>query len=511
MSRWSYARPFLGIVFLLLSVSVITTPSFIVAYPPPSVIRGVNLGGWLVLEPWITPSLFDPYMNATNPPLDEYTLTQMLGPFARGVMEHHWDTWLQRRDLEELAAAGITNVRIPVGYWMVDVRKDEPFVEGGWKYLERALEWCQKIGLKVLIDLHGAPGSQNGFDNSGRRGPIHWADLPPVNYYRSLSAIANLTSMLKGWSLDEGGPVHAIQLVNEPFSTIPLQFVQKFYIDGYDVVRGTFGGNGGDGGGGVDDVNEGFDLFIHDSFRLGTWNDFMLPPDYEAVYLDTHQYHVFDIGQLKLDEQGHIRMVCEGVAKIEAAAAQSHWLVTGEWSLATTDCARWLNGFLTGSRWEGTLNPGQPALGNCTGNAGNIAREFTPEYRSFLRQFAEIQMDVYENPIAAASSSSARKRDRESNDGYTGGWYFWNFKTEMSPQWDFLQGLREGWIPNPVSNRTHSCHAWREERRRQRAQHEEIVDIGAAHRPVDADGIKAERGGERMELEQIHEANQLRR
>ena len=28
--------------------------------------------------------------------------------------------------------------------------------------------------LKVLLDLHGAPGSQNGFDNSGKRGPIEW-------------------------------------------------------------------------------------------------------------------------------------------------------------------------------------------------------------------------------------------------------------------------------------------------------------------------------------------------
>jgi glucan 1,3-beta-glucosidase len=28
--------------------------------------------------------------------------------------------------------------------------------------------------LKVIIDLHGAPGSQNGFDNSGQRGSANW-------------------------------------------------------------------------------------------------------------------------------------------------------------------------------------------------------------------------------------------------------------------------------------------------------------------------------------------------
>ena len=28
--------------------------------------------------------------------------------------------------------------------------------------------------MKVIIDLHGAPGSQNGFDNSGQRGSANW-------------------------------------------------------------------------------------------------------------------------------------------------------------------------------------------------------------------------------------------------------------------------------------------------------------------------------------------------
>ena len=28
--------------------------------------------------------------------------------------------------------------------------------------------------MRVMMDLHGAPGSQNGFDNSGRRGEVNW-------------------------------------------------------------------------------------------------------------------------------------------------------------------------------------------------------------------------------------------------------------------------------------------------------------------------------------------------
>ena len=33
-----------------------------------------------------------------------------------------------------------------------------------------------ELGLKAVIDLHAGPGSQNGYDNSGRRGQAHWVD-----------------------------------------------------------------------------------------------------------------------------------------------------------------------------------------------------------------------------------------------------------------------------------------------------------------------------------------------
>jgi len=38
----------------------------------------------------------------------------------------------------------------------------DPYVQGAYAILGQALDWAQTAGLKVLIDLHGAPGSQNG-------------------------------------------------------------------------------------------------------------------------------------------------------------------------------------------------------------------------------------------------------------------------------------------------------------------------------------------------------------
>ena len=116
-----------------------------------------------MLEPWITPSLFAQFINSSTPAEDEYTFTAVLGKAeAASQLTAHWDTWLQRSDLATLAAAGITHVRIPVGYWIVSIESFEPFVDGGWAYLERAMHWCAELGIKVLIDMHGLPGSQNG-------------------------------------------------------------------------------------------------------------------------------------------------------------------------------------------------------------------------------------------------------------------------------------------------------------------------------------------------------------
>ena len=50
----------------------------------------------------------------------------------------------------------------------------------GLFYLKRMLVWMDELGLAANIDLHGAPGSQNGFDNSGRAGEAHWVEWGQV-------------------------------------------------------------------------------------------------------------------------------------------------------------------------------------------------------------------------------------------------------------------------------------------------------------------------------------------
>jgi glucan 1,3-beta-glucosidase len=136
--------------------------------------------GWLVLESWITPTLYS--ANGVKAGLGEWGFCETLGKEAAlSALTTHWDTWVTFAHLQTLQQAGVNWIRVPVGYWIVDIQADEPFVSGGLFYLQRLLGWAEQLQLRVLVDLHGAPGSQNGHDNSGHTGPIQWNTPANIN------------------------------------------------------------------------------------------------------------------------------------------------------------------------------------------------------------------------------------------------------------------------------------------------------------------------------------------
>ena len=62
-----------------------------------------------------------------------------------------------------------------------------------YPYLIQAVQWAQQLGLSVLIDVHGAPGSQNGQDNSGLIGPVMF-QTNTTNSDRTIGVLRNLTT-----------------------------------------------------------------------------------------------------------------------------------------------------------------------------------------------------------------------------------------------------------------------------------------------------------------------------
>ena len=126
--------------------------------------KGVNFGGWLVLERFITPSIFK-----DTDVKDEYSLS-LLGEKYRNKIKKHHENFITEEDFKWLSKR-VELIRIPVGYWVFGDEK--PFV-GSIEQLDWALRMAEKYKLKVLIDIHGAPGSQNGLAHSGKAGDCGW-------------------------------------------------------------------------------------------------------------------------------------------------------------------------------------------------------------------------------------------------------------------------------------------------------------------------------------------------
>ena len=85
-------------------------------------IRGVNLGGWLMLEPWIRPSLFDQFLNSSlqDTAIDETSFNQVLGVVeATRQLEKHWEEWVTEDDFQKISDYGLNLVRLPFGWWHV--------------------------------------------------------------------------------------------------------------------------------------------------------------------------------------------------------------------------------------------------------------------------------------------------------------------------------------------------------------------------------------------------------
>jgi glucan 1,3-beta-glucosidase len=223
-------------------------------------LRGVNLGGWLVLEKWMTPSLFRG-TNAT----DEYTFMQTAGVIEK--IEQHRKTFITEADFKWLQQNGVNAVRIPVGYWIFD--GDGPFTPA-ITYLDWAIEMAGKYKLKVLIDLHGLKGSQNGKDHSGRIGKSEWHRHKD---YRQQS-IDTLEKIARRYH--DAQSVWGIELINEPKFGLVQWKLRRFYQQAYKRL--------------VSVARPGTAIIFHDAFTPRLLSGALRPAANYPVVMDIHWY-----------------------------------------------------------------------------------------------------------------------------------------------------------------------------------------------------------------------------
>ena len=261
-------------------------------------IRGVNLGGWLSLEPFITPSLFNTYKTDQNI-VDEYTLTTLLGPSkAAQVLEKHYSQFITQDDFASIQAAGFDHVRIPYSYWAVTTYPGDPYVPKiSWRYLLRGIEYARRYGLRVNLDLHALPGSQNGWNHSGRQGAIGWLNGTDgaLNAQRSLDLHTQLSTFFAQPRYQNVITIYG--LVNEPkMISLSQSAVVDWTTSAAQIVRK----------GGMNQTIAFGDGFL----GIDKWQGQL--QGISGLVLDAHEYTIFDPNLIVLNHTAKVQYACTG-------------------------------------------------------------------------------------------------------------------------------------------------------------------------------------------------------
>ena len=297
-------------------------------------IRGVNLGNWLVLEKWMSEHL---YFGTTA--MDETYLCVELGhDRAAERLTVHRNEFITERDFEEIAADGFNAVRLPVPFFLFE--DVGPYIHC-FEYVDKAFDWAEKYGLKILVDLHTAPGGHNGTDNSGICGICTWSTKQEYVDY----TVKVLGKIAERWGKREA--MWGIGVLNEPMcsdteagrmlniqnflqfykpvdpelakdnTNYTLAFLQQFYRDAYAAIREHMSA-------------EKYVVFC-DAFELNIWDDFL--KEFEGVVLDTHNYLMTADMMLFRERNAEVYTnYLRDLGKKVNAAAKRIPLIVGEWN-----------------------------------------------------------------------------------------------------------------------------------------------------------------------------------
>ncbi|MBW0518499.1 hypothetical protein O181_058214 [Austropuccinia psidii MF-1] len=400
-------------------------------------ILGVNLGGWLVLEPFITPYLFekfnDPQATGTSPTVvDEWTLSVALGDKLASTLEEHYKTFITEQDFMQIAAAGLNWIRLPVGWWMIETWPGEPFLAGvSFKYFLKAITWARKYGLRINLDLHAVPGSQNGYNHSGRLGSINFLVglMGLANAQRSLNYIRTLTQFISQSQYSNVIPMFSV--LNEAFvQKIGVQQIRSYYYQVYQLMRSITGFGQG----------KGPMMVIHDGFQgtgaghLG-WTGFLKGAD--RLGLDSHNYFAFD--KQSNDSLGYnsLKPCNFWATSYNQTNTDFGFNFAGEYSLAMNDCGLWLNNIGVGNRYDGTYPNSTspdltnfPPIGSC--ELWNNYRNWSNDMKDHIADLAATSQDAMQNSFFWTWKISQLNRAK---DGL-----------KPNPLWDYQLGLQQGWI-----------------------------------------------------------------
>ncbi len=231
-------------------------------------LRGVNLGGWLVMESWMTPA------DSSGLP-DEYSIISKLDnrfgvTTEQSLIRTYRQSWMTTQDLDNIKAQGLNVVRVPV--WWGDFYT----LAGAWRsdafdLLDWLVSEASARGIYTIIDMHGVFGGQSTSDDTGRSGQNqYWGNSS--NQSKTATMWSNIAAHFNG-----NPGIAGYDLLNEPSGTPNTQAVWTALGSLYSTVRA---------------VDADHIVIMEGTF--GSWNWSMLPSPssqgWSNVVYEMHEY-----------------------------------------------------------------------------------------------------------------------------------------------------------------------------------------------------------------------------
>ena len=295
-------------------------------------LRGVNLGGWLALEKWMSPAMF-----AGTDAQDETHLCLALDDVVKQERyRRHRDTWITEGDFVWLAARGLGLVRIPVPFFVFG--DHGPFLGcvdrltgrstgpsgTGFGSCPSSMS-CRKARTgSTAADFAACAGSIRNRRMSTSRSTYSSTSRSATADHPSLWGIEVLNEPVsrEQWALldvpTRYPPADAARATgSEP---VPTAFLKHFYPRAYERIRARSDAR----------------VVFHDGFRMSEWVGFLDGAGFENIIIDTHLYvmwHTLEAPESELaDYLAHVARRFGDTLRVYSA----HFpILVGEWNVDT--------------------------------------------------------------------------------------------------------------------------------------------------------------------------------
>ena len=198
----------------------------------PILLRGFGLGGWLVPEGYMLHN--QAWISGFESPTDiENHVTDLIGAEAA---EDFWElyraNYVAQADIDQIAEWGFNHLRVPFHYkQFYDSTGSETPI--GYAIVDELISWCEPYNIYIILDMHCAPGGQNG-------GPISDSDgtarlwLEESNKELTIQIWKEIATYYADHTLIGG-----YDLINEPVlpSGVTLEEFKQLYIDITEAIR----------------------------------------------------------------------------------------------------------------------------------------------------------------------------------------------------------------------------------------------------------------------------------